>query len=70
MKRMIKNSNIELELQDKVTGCDTTVTVFENVLKNLFEINKLTPYELLDAVNIDITNIKKKIVGSITSHPT
>ena len=43
--RVIKNSNIELELQDKVTRCDVIVTVFQSVLKNLFEIDELTSDE-------------------------
>lgn len=45
VKCLIKNSNIESELQDKVTGCGTTVTVFENMLENLFKIDELTPEE-------------------------
>ena len=74
VKRSIKKSNIELELQDKVTGCDIIVTVFKDVLKNLFEIDELTSDELenklLEAENLDITYNKKKIVVSITSHST
>ena len=46
VKCLIKNSNIELELHDKVTGCDIIVTLFQNVLKNLFEIDDLTSDEL------------------------
>ena len=57
VKRLIKNSSIELELQDKVTGCDIIVTVFKNVLKNVFEIAELTSDELenklLEAENLD-----------------
>ena len=74
VKRLIKNSSIELELQDKVTGCDIIVTVFKNVLKNVFEIDELTSDELenklLEAENLDIIYNKKKIVASITSHST
>ena len=74
VKRLIKKSNIELELQDKVTGCDIIVTVFKDVLKNLFEIDELTSDELenklLEAENLDIIYSKKKIVASITSHST
>ena len=43
--RLIKNSNIELKLQDKVTRCDVIVTVFQSVLKTLFEIDELTSDE-------------------------
>ena len=72
--RLIKNLNIELELQDKVTGCDITVTVFENVLKNLFEIEELTLDELecklFEAENLDIIYKEKKIIVSISSHST
>ena len=74
VKRLIKNSSIELELQDKVTGCDIIVTVFKNVLKNVFEIDELTSDELenklLETENLDIIYNKKKIVASITSHST
>ena len=74
VKRLIKNSSIELESQDKVTGCDIIVTVFKNVLKNVFEIDELTSDELenklLEAENLDIIYNKKKIVASITSHST
>lgn len=41
VKHLIKNSNIELELQDKGTGCEIIVTTFQNVLKNLFEIDNI-----------------------------
>ena len=72
--RLIKNLNIELELQDKVSGCDIIVTVFENVLKNLFEIEELTSDELecklLEAENLHIIYKEKKIVVSISSHST
>ena len=72
VKRLIENSKIELELQDKVTGCDVIVTLFQNVLKNLFEIDEVTSDELqdklLEAENLDIIYNKKEIVVSITSH--
>ena len=72
--RLIKNSNIELELQDKATGCDVIVTAFQNVLKNFYETDepKLDELEdkLLEAENLDIIYNKKKIVISITIHST
>ena len=43
--RLIKNSNIELKLQDKVTRCDVIVTVFQSVLKTLFDFDELTSEE-------------------------
>ena len=74
VKRLIKNSNIELESQDKATGCDVIVALFQNVLKNLFEIDELTSDELedelLEAENLDLIYNEKKIVVSITSHST
>ena len=39
VNRLIEDSNIELELQDEVTGCDVIVTLFQNVLKNFYEID-------------------------------
>ena len=74
VKRLIKNSNIELESQAKATGCDVIVALFQNMLKNLFEIDELTSDELedelLEAENLDIIYNEKKIVVSITSHST
>ena len=74
VKRLIKNSNIELESQDKATRCDVIVALFQNVLKNLFETDELTSDELedelLEAENLDIIYNEKKIVVSITSHST
>ena len=32
VKRLIKNSNIKLELQDKVTGCDIVVILWYNIV--------------------------------------
>ena len=43
--RLIKNSNIELKLQDKVTRCDVIVTVFQSVLKTLFDFDEVTSEE-------------------------
>ena len=68
VKRLIKSYNIELELKDKGSGCDILVTVFQNVLKHLFEID-------------NIRRITEQITGSryknilldkvfITSHST
>ena len=61
-------------MQDKVTGCDIIVTVFQSVLKNLFEIDELTSDKLedklLEAENLDIIYNKRKIVVSIIIHST
>ena len=74
VKRLIKNSNIDLELQDKGTGCDIIETVFQNVLKNLFEIDEITSDELedklLEAENLDIFYNNKKLLVSIVIHST
>ena len=74
VKSLIRNSNIELELQDKGTGCDIIVSVSQNMLKNVFEIDGLTSDELednlLEAENLDIIYNKNIIVVSITRHST
>ena len=74
VKSLIRNSNIELELQDKGTGCDIIVRVSQNMLKNVFEIDGLTSDELednlLEAENLDIIYNKNIIVVSITRHST
>ena len=74
VKSLIKNSNTELELQGKGTWCDIIVRVFQNVLKNEFEIDELTSDKLednlLEAENLDIIYNKNIIVVSITWHST
>ena len=46
VESLIKNLNIELELQYEDTRYDIIVTVFQNVLKILFEFDELTSNEL------------------------